>query len=319
MPGITEQLKTALADRYVIEQELGAGGMATVYLAHDVKHNRKVALKVLRPELAAVIGAERFLKEIEVTANLQHPHILPLHDSGEADTFLYYVIRDTGPGVASLPARQPTVASAGRTSGIRGADAPRRRLVMKAMTSLLVLSCIGAAAAAAQEKPIDRQIADAVSPLPDTLRPDARVLGYRDGQLEVLRSGSNAMVCLADDPAREGFHVACYHESLEPFMARGRELRAQGVERPQLDSIRLAEIESGSLPMPPGPTALYSLSHDGDAFDPAGEVSDGVRGLYVIYLPYATEASTGISTVPAADRPWLMFPGKPWAHVMINR
>jgi serine/threonine-protein kinase len=92
MPEITEQLKTALADRYVIEQELGAGGMATVYLAHDVKHNRKVALKVLRPELAAVIGAERFLKEIEVTANLQHPHILPLHDSGEADTFLYYVM-----------------------------------------------------------------------------------------------------------------------------------------------------------------------------------------------------------------------------------
>ncbi len=92
MPEVTEQLKTALADRYVIERELGAGGMATVYLAHDAKHNRKVALKVLRPELAALIGAERFLKEIEVTANLQHPHILPLHDSGEAGTFLYYVM-----------------------------------------------------------------------------------------------------------------------------------------------------------------------------------------------------------------------------------
>jgi serine/threonine-protein kinase len=92
MPEITQQLKTALADRYVIERELGEGGMATVYLAHDVKHERKVALKVLRPELAAVIGAERFLAEIKVTANLQHPHILPLHDSGEADTFLYYVM-----------------------------------------------------------------------------------------------------------------------------------------------------------------------------------------------------------------------------------
>jgi hypothetical protein len=176
-----------------------------------------------------------------------------------------------------------------------------------------------AAAAASQQKPIDRQIADAVSPLPDTLRPDARVLGYRGGHLEVLRPGTNAMVCLVDDPTREGFHVACYHESLEPFMARGRELRAQGVVRPQLDSIRLVEIEGGSLPMPRGPSALYSLSHDADAFDPAGEVSDGVRGLYVIYLPYATEASTGISTVPAPDRPWLMFPGEPWAHVMINR
>jgi serine/threonine-protein kinase len=89
---MTEKLNVAIADRYVIERELGAGGMATVYLAHDVKHERKVALKVLRPELAAVIGAERFLAEIKVTANLQHPHILPLHDSGEAESFLYYVM-----------------------------------------------------------------------------------------------------------------------------------------------------------------------------------------------------------------------------------
>jgi serine/threonine protein kinase len=89
---ITEQLKVAIADRYLIERELGQGGMATVYLAHDVKHERKVALKVLRPELAAVIGGERFPAKIKVTANLQHPHILPLHDSGEAGTFLYYVM-----------------------------------------------------------------------------------------------------------------------------------------------------------------------------------------------------------------------------------
>jgi serine/threonine protein kinase len=89
---VTEELRTALADRYVIESELGEGGMATVHLAHDVKHDRKVALKVLHPELAAVIGADRFLAEIKTTANLQHPHILPLHDSGEADGFLYYVM-----------------------------------------------------------------------------------------------------------------------------------------------------------------------------------------------------------------------------------
>ena len=87
-----ERLKAALADRYTIEQEIGAGGMATVYVAHDIKHDRKVALKLLRPELAAMIGAERFLNEIKVTANLHHPHILPLHDSGEADSFLYYVM-----------------------------------------------------------------------------------------------------------------------------------------------------------------------------------------------------------------------------------
>ncbi len=87
-----DRLKAALADRYTIERELGAGGMATVYLAEDLKHKRKVAVKVLRPELAAVLGAERFVQEITTTANLQHPHILPLFDSGEADGFLYYVM-----------------------------------------------------------------------------------------------------------------------------------------------------------------------------------------------------------------------------------
>ncbi len=92
MSEITERLTTALSDRYTIEREIGEGGMATVYLAHDVKHDRNVALKVLRPELAAVIGGDRFLNEIKVTANLKHPHILPLHDSGEADSFLYYVM-----------------------------------------------------------------------------------------------------------------------------------------------------------------------------------------------------------------------------------
>jgi serine/threonine-protein kinase len=92
MPDSVSRLSAALADRYRIERELGQGGMATVYLAHDVRHDRKVALKVLRPELAAVIGAERFLVEIKTTANLQHPHILPLHDSGEADGTVFYVM-----------------------------------------------------------------------------------------------------------------------------------------------------------------------------------------------------------------------------------
>jgi eukaryotic-like serine/threonine-protein kinase len=91
MPGI-EGLPSALADRYRIERELGAGGMATVYLARDIRHDRSVAIKVLHPDLAAALGAERFLAEIKTTANLQHPHILPLHDSGVADGFLFYVM-----------------------------------------------------------------------------------------------------------------------------------------------------------------------------------------------------------------------------------
>jgi serine/threonine-protein kinase len=92
MAEVLERLKAALADRYRIERELGSGGMATVYLALDLKHERQVAVKVLRPELAASLGAERFLREIKITANLNHPHILPLLDSGEAESFLYYVM-----------------------------------------------------------------------------------------------------------------------------------------------------------------------------------------------------------------------------------
>ncbi|MDQ3136908.1 MAG: serine/threonine protein kinase, partial [Gemmatimonadota bacterium] len=86
------RLIPALAGRYLVERELGQGGMATVYLAHDLRHDRQVAIKVLRPELAAVIGADRFLSEIRTTANLQHPHILPLFESGAADSFLFYVM-----------------------------------------------------------------------------------------------------------------------------------------------------------------------------------------------------------------------------------
>src|SRR5688572_17049791 len=87
-----ERLSATLEGRYRIERELGQGGMATVYLAQDLRHHRKVAVKVLRPELAAAVGAERFLTEIRTTANLQHPHIIPLFDSGADDGILYYVM-----------------------------------------------------------------------------------------------------------------------------------------------------------------------------------------------------------------------------------
>ena len=92
MSVLREQLQRSLGDGYVLDREVGRGGMATVYLARDLKHQRNVALKVLDPELGAVLGAERFLSEIRVTANLQHPNLLPLFDSGEADGLLYYVM-----------------------------------------------------------------------------------------------------------------------------------------------------------------------------------------------------------------------------------
>src|SRR3954470_5748423 len=92
MTELREQIVHALADRYRIEREIGAGGMATVYLARDVKHDRDVALKILRADLSAVLGGERFLNEVRITARLDHPHILTLIDSGEADGILYYVL-----------------------------------------------------------------------------------------------------------------------------------------------------------------------------------------------------------------------------------
>jgi TolB-like protein/tetratricopeptide (TPR) repeat protein len=102
MADAVERLKAALADRYRIERELGAGGMATVYLAEDLKHHRQVAIKVLRPDLSASLGAERFLREVGIAARLSHPHILGVHDSGEADGFLYYVM----PYVEGISLRQ---------------------------------------------------------------------------------------------------------------------------------------------------------------------------------------------------------------------
>jgi hypothetical protein len=192
------------------------------------------------------------------------------------------------------------------------------------MLRMLVLSALGIAVlpgiATSQEKTEESQIAEAVSPLPEPLRAGAEVRLFVNGQLRTVRQGSNGLICLGDDPVQERWHVACYHESLEPFMARSRELRAQGVtQRAVIDQARTAEVESGKLQMPDGPAALYSLTGEEGSFNPATGNADGATGLYVIYVPYATEATTGVSTVPSRERPWLMSAGKPWAHIMIAR
>jgi hypothetical protein len=171
--------------------------------------------------------------------------------------------------------------------------------------------------ACAQGKPAERQIAEAVAPLPASMRDGATVIGYRGARRMTLREGTGEMVCLADDPTVEEFHVACYHRSLEPFMARGRELREAGRDDAEVRRIRTEEANAGALPLPERPAALYSLT-GGTFTEETGEV-DGARRLYVLYVPYATEASTGISAEPSRDRPWLMLPGEPWAHVMIAR
>ena len=162
------------------------------------------------------------------------------------------------------------------------------------------------------------QIASAVMPAPAELRAGAAVLGYaadRPGLVE-LRKGTNDLVCLASDPARARFHVACYHKALEPFMARGRELRGGGMAPPAADSVRSAEAVSGKLAMPKQPAALYSLTGEVGALDPATGAVSGARPLYVVYIPFATAESTGLSAAPASGTPWIMFPGTPKAHIM---
>ena len=122
------------------------------------------------------------------------------------------------------------------------------------------------------------------------------------------------MTCLADDPGTASFHVACYHQSMEPFMARGRELRAQGVQGAQVDTVRFAEVEAGKLPMPKDPASLYSIS--GDGYDPATSEIKAGRRLYVVYVPFGTPESIGLPGVPVVGAPWIMFPGTPKAHIM---
>lgn len=165
--------------------------------------------------------------------------------------------------------------------------------------------------------PAAQQIAAAVLPAPVDLRPTATVLGYRpDGTLTTLRKGSGPLTCLASNPANAEFHVACYHRSLEAFMARGRALRAQGVKGGDVDSARFREIRSGALRMPRAPAVLYSLTGKPGSYDPATGTAKGARPLFVVYVPNATAASLGVSAVPAEGVPWVMFPGTPKAHIM---
>lgn len=177
-----------------------------------------------------------------------------------------------------------------------------------------------AAPAKTTTPPAAEQIAAAVLPLPPEFRADARVLGYRAGShaLVPLREGKGPFTCLASDPAGQGFHVACYHQSLEPFMARGRALRASGVKGDQVDTVRFAEVRAKKLAMPTHPASLYQLFGPPDAFDPATGTASKARSLFIVYLPGATAASTGLSTKPAEGTPWLMFPGTPKAHIMLE-
>ena len=161
-----------------------------------------------------------------------------------------------------------------------------------------------------------QQVAVAVTPLPAEFRDSATVLGYgSDGVLRELRAGRGAMVCLAPNPVRERIQAACYHRSLEPYMARGRQLRAEGVKGDQVDSVRYAEVRSGRLAFPEGPAALYSITGDAGSYDAATGTIKG-RPLFVVYLKNATPEKLGLPGQPVQGMPWIMHPGTVSAHIM---
>jgi hypothetical protein len=187
-------------------------------------------------------------------------------------------------------------------------------LSMRTLLPFVLLLVLLPGSLQAQSVPdAETQIEAAVQAAPESMRDDATVRGYTDdGTITTLREGSGSLVCLADDPTDDGFHVSCYHESLAPFMQRGRELRQQGMTA--VDSVRRAEIENGSLSYPDRPVTLYNFS---GTFDPeTRKVKDASR-LHVVYVPYATAESTGLPTRPEGG-PWLMEPSQPWAHIMIS-
>ena len=166
----------------------------------------------------------------------------------------------------------------------------------------------------------ETQIRMALLAAPEEKRDGATVMGYDEkGNLVSLRKGSNEMICLADDPKQKGFSVSCYHKELEPFMQRGRELKAEGKAQADVIKLRDEEAKAGKVKLVTSPSTLFVYSaKDEDCDFNTGEVKNGYM-RYVIYIPYATPESTGLPLKQGAPgMPWIMDPGTPRAHIMIN-
>jgi hypothetical protein len=168
--------------------------------------------------------------------------------------------------------------------------------------------------------PADIQIKLALLAAPEEKRAGATVYGFDSkGAMTVLRKGTNEMICLADDPARKGFNVSCYHQDMEPLMKRGRELRASGKKMEEIEAIREAEVKAGKIPLNKQPSTLYVVSAKEEDVDlQQATVKNGYL-RYVVYIPYATAESTGLPLKEGQPgMPWIMDPGTYRAHIMIN-
>jgi len=166
----------------------------------------------------------------------------------------------------------------------------------------------------------EAQIAEAVQAAPEDKRESAVVLGYdENGKLVKIREGTNELICLADDPNKVGFNVACYHKDLEPFMARGRALKAEGKERAEIFDVREKEAKEGTLKMPDKPATLHVLSGPEGKYDTESGKVINANYRCVVYIPFATAESTGLPIRPMVPGgPWIMDPGTHKAHIMIS-
>lgn len=167
----------------------------------------------------------------------------------------------------------------------------------------------------------EEQVNGALMAAPEDVREGATVYGYdKKGDFILLKDGSNELICVADDPRKEGFQSTCYHTSLKPFMDRGRALRAEGKTAREIFDIREAEAKAGSLKMPDAPATLHLLEGGPEAqYDPENGTISDVFYRYVVYIPWATAESTGLPTMPMTDgAPWIMDPGTHRAHIMIT-
>lgn len=193
------------------------------------------------------------------------------------------------------------------------------------LSVISLVFCLSTCVLAAQEKgseilPSEVQIRTALLAAPEDSHDGAMVYGYdNNGKMVVLREGTNNLVCIADDPGKKGISVSCYSKKLDPFMARGRELAAEGKSETEKREIRKKESESGELTLPDAPSMTYIFSGAEENYNSTtGELKDG-SFRYVIYIPYATTESTGLPDKPhAPGMPWLMDPGTHRAHIMIT-
>lgn len=191
------------------------------------------------------------------------------------------------------------------------------RMFMRAAVLVGMVGVVSSVASA-QVPAAEVQISAAVKAAPADRQAGAEVKGWNEaGALVTLRPGTNDLICLADNPKVDGFNVACYQKDLDPFMARGREMTAAGITDDKTrDATRWKEIEAGTLKMPREPRLLYVLT--GKSYDAATGAIENEYLRWVIYVPFATAASTGLDTKPQQGAPWLMDAGTAGAHIMIS-